>query len=486
MCKDPYELFAYQACKVPTKLAIIEKKRSISYHDLLVLSSQIASQIISLGKNQKVLIYLPQSIEAYASMMASLQAGAVYSPINIHSAPERNNNILKSFNPDIIITTSKHLNEIGRNKDYKFLLVDEMVGTPRLTIKIKPSKLAYVIFTSGSTGVPKGVMISRESLAHFVKWAIEAMALSENDNCSQHSNIGFDLSVLDIYGALCSGATLFPMTQINKLSAVNYISENKITVWNSVPSAIDLFSLQKNVTQETLSSLRLLSFCGETLQKNQLEYLFKLCPDVVVHNTYGPTEATVSFTLARLTKENYEKACKNNAVSIGNSIPGMQMHLVGGTDAFEGEIYVSGPQVSLGYWNDSKKTKMSFVKLISNGSTVNCYRTGDWSKNLNGYNFFSCRIDRQVKVKGYRIELDEIDFIFKSLFDLDSYSVFKDGEIYSFLILKSGMLLDDIRKLATLHLPHYALPSKFILIDKFPRNSNGKIDSNALKLIDDL
>ena len=160
---------------------------------------------------------------------------------------------------------------------------------------------AYVIFTSGSTGAPKGVEISRAALNHYVRWIELSMAPSTDDRWSQHPSIGFDLSVLDVFGALCFGATLVPLTRsADRLLPATAIQRNELTIWNSVPSIIDLMAQADQLDKEHLSSLRLLSYCGEPLYSHQLEDIFAAVPNVNIHQTYGPSEATVSMTLLQL------------------------------------------------------------------------------------------------------------------------------------------------------------------------------------------
>ena len=205
---DPLELILNHAMELPHHLAIVESKREITYQSLANLADRMAYHFLKTADHPKVLIHLPQSIEAYAAMMGTLQAGGVYCPSNISAPLEKQKLIIDQFKPDIILSNSKLLEDL--REDYNTLDVSA-VGDQNLGYVEQPHDLAYVIFTSGSTGTPKGVMIARESLAHYIDWAVRGMAVTTSDRWSQHPNIGFDLSVLDIYGALCGGATLYPV-----------------------------------------------------------------------------------------------------------------------------------------------------------------------------------------------------------------------------------------------------------------------------------
>jgi D-alanine--poly(phosphoribitol) ligase subunit 1 len=226
-----------------------------------------------------------------------------------------------------------------------------------------------VTFTSGSTGLPKGVMVSRTALNHYVSWAIGADIVRPDDRVSQHPNIAFDVSVTDIYGALSQGATLFPIAGASdRLMPARMIQREGITVWNSVPSVVNLMMQAGEVTTAMLRSVRLFNFLGEPLLREQLRAIFAARPDVAVNNTYGPTEATVSMTHLRLTASDYEAVC-TTSVALGEAIADMGLHLVGGSHPDEGELVITGPQLADGYWNDPERSAAVF-RPLETGATV--------------------------------------------------------------------------------------------------------------------
>ena len=235
-----------------------------------------------------------------------------------------------------------------------------------------------------------------------------------------------------------------------------------------------------------------MTFCGEPLLKEHLDFIFSMNPKVVVHNTYGPTEATVSCTLLKLTKTNYINACNHN-VAIGQEIPHMRIFLLDGENNNEGEIVLSGSQLAFGYWKDKVLTENYFNEMNINGNYYRVYRTGDWAiyegKNL----FFNSRIDNQVKIHGHRLELGQVDSAIRSCGQDTVCTVMLDNKLYSFIEKKDENNKNQkleyviLRELNNL-LPSYAIPSKIIFMDQLPRNSNDKIDINALKVMieDDL
>ena len=467
--------------------AVIANQHSTSYSDLGALVRRIASCISSIGDDLKILIYLPQGKFAYASMLGTLMAGSYYTTTNISSPKKVQEKIFRSFDPDIVISSSEFSYDLENYTKKSIFINVEDLPSNKLRFPKQTNKIAYVIFTSGSTGEPKGVIIGNKGLEDYISWAIDAMEISPQDRWSQHPNIAFDLSVLDIYGALCGGATLFPIIDYrDRLMTAQFIDNNKLTIWNSVPSVIDLMKQTDKDNSLSLSTLRLMTFCGEPLLKEHLDFIFSINPKLVVHNTYGPTEATVSCTLLRLTKTNYINACNHN-VAIGQEIPHMRIFLLDGKNNNEGEIVLSGSQLAFGYWKDKVLTENSFNEMNINGNYYRVYRTGDWAiykgKNL----FFNSRIDNQVKIHGHRLELGQVDSAIRSCGQDTVCTVMLDNKLYSFIEKKDEnnkkqkleyVILKELNNL----LPSYAIPSKIIFMDQLPRNSNDKIDINALKI----
>jgi D-alanine--poly(phosphoribitol) ligase subunit 1 len=345
----------------------------------------------------------------------------------------------------------------------------------------KRHELAYLIFTSGSTGEPKGVMISRAALAHFVNWVRESETVRVGDRISQHPNIAFDLSVLDIYGALCSGATLVPLlSETDRLMPERFIQREQITVWNSVPSVINLMAKSRRPLAST-HSVRLFSFCGEPLLKEHLEVIFKAYPDAVVQNTYGPTEATVSMTEIRLTRSNYLSACRTS-VALGNPVPGMGFHLIGGKYPTEGELVITGPQLAEGYWNDPELTETKFKPVTVGGKSLRGYYTGDWVECIGGMYFFKERIDFQIKIRGFRIELDEVEAAIRKCGWPVVCSFKWEETLVAVIEGPSDEPLDSakLRTSVAAYLEPHAIPEFIASIPQMPRNENDKIDRKAV------
>lgn len=474
---DPIERFLANVKVRPNQPAVAVKEKVVTYGELADRVFRIAAALADVAPHPRVLIHLPQGADAYAAMLATLLAGGYYAPTNVQAPMERQHLIRDRFRPDVVVTNATEAPSLGLG-DTPTIDVDDLPDA-RLTAPRTPHDLAYVMFTSGSTGIPKGVMVGRTSLAHYVAWIGDAMAPGPQDRWSQHPNVAFDLSVLDIYGALCFGATLYPLiSQRDRLMPGDFVRRNALTIWDSVPSVIDQMRNARQVNPECFKSLRLLTFCGEPLLPEHLDAIFAAAPSATVHNTYGPTEATVSCTLIRLAPDTYRRAC-GTSVALGEPIPGMSITLEGGSTPDEGEIYIHGPQVARGYWLDDNETAAKFRPADASIKTT--YRTGDMAVRVDGQLFFQARVDRQVKLHGHRIELGDIDAALRSLGFTLAHTV-KVGErlvatVESDTTVDQDAILVQLKKM----LPDYCCPSQIVAIPSLPRNVNDKVDSERVK-----
>ncbi|MCR4376874.1 MAG: AMP-binding protein [Rhodospirillales bacterium] len=482
---DVLDRFFDIAARMPDHKAVHEACGVITFGELAHFISRIAHET-AVCSHPKVLICLPQGANAYAAMFATLMVGGYYAPINLDAPAERQQNVIDQFKPNVIITNTNAQNkcdlDVAQIGSAQVINLDKL-GDDVLSQPLAQHELAYVIFTSGSTGIPKGVEVGRQGLGHYIDWAIQAMAPSPNDKWSQFPPISFDLSVLDIYGALCSGATLYPFTsEVDRMMPARTIQKHGLTIWNSVPSVIGMMMQATQLTTTHLRTLRLATFCGEPLLPEHLDGLFSALPNLIVHNTYGPTEATVSFTLIKLTADTYKLHCKSSA-ALGSPISGMELHLVGGSHSNEGEIVISGPQVAKGYWNNPKATHQAFRTLDINGVATQAYFTGDWAAYEENDLFFVSRIDFQAKINGYRIELEDINAAVRKLTSTVAYAVVVRNELHCFIEQdpKEPLNPSELVKHLGNHLETYAIPKYFHQVSRLPRNVNDKIDHRALE-----
>ena len=253
------ELVLQNALKIPEKVAVA----NITYGELGKKICGLSSQFVG----ERVLIACSKGASAYIAMLSALHAGATYAPLNLDAPKDRLKMVYDQFNPtDVVCDTDEKSNWPGCLCVGKETDVCDQKST---------NKPAYVIFTSGSTGKPKGVIISRNSMDHFVNWSINSLGFNLDSRVSQHPNIAFDLSVMDIFSALAAGSELFPLTsKMDKVFPGRSIAEHILTHWVSVPSVIDLMSRDTKLSYHNMNSLEKLIFCGEPLLERHLEFIF--------------------------------------------------------------------------------------------------------------------------------------------------------------------------------------------------------------------
>ena len=455
------------------QIAIREQDNEISYRELNRNVKKLAANLVPY---EKVALLLPQGAKAYTGMLGSLYAGTYYCPLNTELPENRLKHILEQFEPDVLVYSAESASLAEKLAvDYSGLDIDNLNSAP-LDKPQSPHKLAYVIFTSGSTGVPKGVMVGSQGLSNYIQWSKKSLEINHTSIVSQHPNIGFDLSVLDIYATLSAGGTLVPITGMKyRTMPALAIKEHQITHWISVPSLIDLIARGKQLS--LISSLEKMLFCGEPLFEYQLDMLFTNHPKLEIINTYGPTEATVSCTQVNLSMENYKLHCHQSRVTIGEAIEGISLSIKG---IEEGELLISGEQVAYGYWRDNEKTSNHFQ---INGKIPRTYLTGDQVYSHRDKLYFSARIDRQIKINGYRVELSEIDCALHKLGYLSCITIFKEKKIYSFIETQTSIDKEAIRKNLYQELPSYMVPTDIFTIDSLPKNKNDKINAKELNVI---
>lgn len=479
MPTDVVELFLGQVAARPDHAAVVDAGRTYSYGEIGALAGRLAGRLSALGPHPRVAIHAPAGAFAYAAMMATLMAGGIYTPLNVSAPPLKRRRCVVQFRPDAVISTMADTPSVLEGVAPCLVIDPATVGGPVLSAPRPSHDLAYVMFTSGSTGAPKGVMVGRAALANYVGWALRAMAVTPDDRWSQHPNIGFDLSVLDIYGALCGGATLYPLDDAERrFMAGLAVKRHGLTIWNSVPSVVDLMVATRQLTADNMASLRLMTFCGEALLPAQVDAIFAARPDLTVHNTYGPTEATVSCTLLPLRAG--QPRATGPTIALGQAIDGMAIHLVGGSDDGEGEIVIAGPQLAAGYWEQPEATARQFRMIDLGRGPERAYFTGDWGERRDGHLFFRRRIDTQTKISGYRVELDEINAAIREC-GYTAACVVAESDLHAFVeTIDPDFSGDDLAERLVDRLEPHLIPRWFHRCEALPRNANDKVDLGAL------
>jgi amino acid adenylation domain-containing protein len=353
--------------------------------------------------------------------------------------------------------------------------------------------VAYLLFTSGSTGKPKGVPVKHSNIVYFLDIMQRRFSIEPEDRFSQTFAQTFDVSVFDLFMAWEHGASVHAMRQIDLLAPTKYINDGHLTVWFSVPSVVSLMRRKHVLRPGSMPTLRYSLFAGEPIPKRSAELWQEAAPHSAVENLYGPTELTIVCTGYRWDSERSSGECENELVPMGRPFEGLCALVVGAEGEIqaeneEGELCIAGPQTVPGYWLDEEKTRERFVEIpLSDTVRKRFYRTGDRVvRRPNGVYHYRGRMDQQVKVMGFRVELSEVEGVLCQDPAVISAVAFGwpvvEGRATGIVAYVAGNGV-DVRQLLerTAHrLPPYMVPREVRVLDAMPLNVNGKIDRQAL------
>lgn len=478
---DVIERFLERAAATPDGVALSLHGRGVSFAEMESRVRRYARAFVARGAT-RMMIALPQGTDAYAAMLGAGLAGGYYAPLNLSVPLDKLKRIVARMQPEVLVAEREIAAALQTVAPDTLVLDPQDLPAAALEGRGSRHELAYVIFTSGTTGMPKGVMIPRVALDHFVAWVGDSGFITSTDRVAQFSNIAFDVSVTDIYGSLCLGACLHPVIgRSDRMFPARFVAREKITVWNSTPSVLGLMMQAGEVTAPLLGSLRLINTCGEPLLRAHVETFFGALPEVIMQNSYGPTETTVTMTELRLDRARYGELC-DASVAIGPPIAHMTVDLVGGPHADEGEIVITGPQLALGYWEDPERTAAAFKTCTVDGELRRAYFSGDWAYRRDGHVFCKARIDRQIKLHGHRLELDEVAKAIQDAgFPIACVLKWND-ELAAVIERRPEVPFDEATLRAALAkgLEQHAIPTVIRLIERMPRTANDKLDRAAV------
>jgi D-alanine--poly(phosphoribitol) ligase subunit 1 len=477
------EQIDHWALAAPNAIAHISGDQRLTYGELRRRSDALAAHLAKrFGDDRSPIAVLGhREPEILIAFLAAVKSRRPYVPLDTVLPQQRIDKILAIARPALLL----------KPEDVAKL---SSVAASGSTTRAQRDDPFYILFTSGSTGEPKGVIITLGCLEHFVGWMLEEQKFVPlGETFLNTAPFSFDLSVMDLYCSLAMGGTLFSIGRdlvANPKTLYRALGNSRATTWVSTPSFAQMCLVEEKFAEGMLPCVRRFLFCGETLAAQTTVRLLERFPRSQVWNMYGPTEATVASTSVRIDLSILETY---SALPVGRAMPGTDVLVV--NEAGEtlpanerGEIVIAGPGVSPGYLGRPELTAAAFFEHCARRA----YRTGDQGRFRDGLLFFEGRMDSQLKLSGYRIEVGDVEanlLALPSVRDAVVTPVIKNGAAQSlaaFVVLGSRIdashfeLTQSLRRQLAERLPVYMLPRKFVFLDAFPLTANGKADRARL------
>ncbi len=489
-----YSLFEEQVEKTPDAVAVVYEKQHLTYRELNNRANQLAHYLQALGVKPEVRvgICLDRSLLMVIGILAILKAGGAYVPLDPAYPSERLAFMLGDVQPPILLTQT-HLCErlpiqnqtvVNLDSDWEIIAQSK---EDNLLSAVNPENLAYIIYTSGSTGTPKGTEVPHRSFIGFM-FGVDYIHLDADQIWLQHSSISWDALTLELWPPLLYGGrcVLYPDKIPTPEGLSRIITEQGV---NTLFLTTALFNLMIDTMPEGLSGVKQLLFGGESVSISHVRRAIELLPGTQIIHAYGPSECTVFTCCYPIPKQLAQNV---HSIPIGKPLGDRKVYLLN-KDLHRvplqvpGELYVGGASVARGYLNQPTLTRERFIpNPFVEGDTL--YKTGDLVHRLPDGNLeFLGRIDTQVKMRGFRIELEEIEAVLSQHPDIKQVVVIiREGEpgnkyLVAYLLTKDNPpTASTLRNFLNKKLPEYMIPTAFVFLEEFPLTPNGKINRRAL------
>jgi D-alanine--poly(phosphoribitol) ligase subunit 1 len=501
-----WNTFAVNAEVHPAAPALIFGDAVCSFRELKTLSERCAADLAARGvaRGDMVALQLPKRRIAYALLLACLRQGVPYVFIDPKNPVERTARILAQLQPKLLVSGTDILNPFGETValadagDESWLKVSELPDGGTIPPTVSGTDPAYIMFTSGSTGEPKGAVIPHQGVLSLMKWARSLIGVSAGERFTGINPLHFDNSVFDIYCGLLNGAALVPVetSEIsNPATWVRMIRAGGATVMFAVPTLFLILDQLGLLTPKALPDVRTFQFGGEGYPIGKLrEFHSRFTGHARLINVYGPTETSCICSSIEITPE-ILTVPDTEFPPLGRMHPDFSYAIINEQGnrtppGASGELWIGGPCVGLGYYANLDETAARFRQDPEHNRYRSIYyRSGDRVREDPQQRlWFQGRVDNQVKIRGHRIELEEIDLAVQSVADVRrAVAVVLSGadgpEIAVAYVTDRMVPAADILLVCKERLPAYMCPAQLVQFDELPRNANGKVDRKAAKAL---
>jgi len=480
---DPYQLFQAAVLRYADRIALGIGEREWTYGELDSHAAAIAGWCErNTPAEARIAVFGKKELAAYAGILGILRSGRSYVPLHPDHPPVRWHSVLEQSGAAACIMPSSIGSDI--TEELRIPILNDWSN--EVHVPPIPGTEAYVMFTSGSTGGPKGVPVPRHNVAAYLEHMLTRYSFTAEDRFSQLFALTFDLSVHDLFVCWGSGACLCVPEDDSALRMSAYVEAHGITSWFSVPSLAALMRRMRSLRTGALPSLKHSFFCGEVLSWEVANSWREAASNSIVVNLYGPTEATIAITEFELSQANEQAS---GTVPLGRVFGKNKAKCVPDTEPNEGELWLSGPQVTEGYLGRPEETANAFKQLT--GGNERWYATGDRVRvDASGILHFIGRTDEQVKVLGHRVEPAEVDALLAPLVSPGNVltlpvTLVGITRLVTFIDIEmdTAPLMEHLRA----NLPAYMVPEWIACVGAFPTTAHGKLDRATLisKVIDE-
>ncbi len=485
------EVFNNQVLKAPNAIALEYNKVKLTYKELEEQATQISEYLLeqNLPINTTIGVILPRSIEFVVSILGILKAGMCYVPIDSNAPEHRMTYCIENSKCSLVISSDTLIEKLNFKQKEIILSIETLSKFPidkdksELEANTTALDLAYVIYTSGTTGNPKGVKITHKSLLNYINWAAKTYLNTEDNVFPLYSSVAFDLTLTSIFLPLLTGSKIVIYGEETEANTIieDVINDNKSTIVKLTPSHLKIIK-ELNIKS---SAIKTLIVGGEALTTQLCLDITETIDNVVIYNEYGPTEATIGCMVYK-----FDAADTGQNVSLGKPIDNTQIYILDKDlkpvpYGVVGELYIAGDGLAEGYIHNKELTSLKFIENPFIADTK-MYRSGDLVKrNADNSIVFLGRVDNQVKINGYRIELDEIQLQLLNIDTINEAIVLvketnNTKRIVAYCTTNDALDSNTVKKHLSGKLPTYMLPNNVTIIDDMPLTTNGKVDTGKL------